>query len=71
MDKGIVLRHRATMLPNVGIIYILGIIFVRVIKRILPRIKVAGQDNITHDGTCPGRMKGGEGHAHTHTHPRH
>ena len=37
MDKGTVLQHRATVLPNVGIIYVLGIIFVRVIKRILPR----------------------------------
>ena len=37
MDKGIVLQHRATMLPNVGIASVLGIIFVRVIERILPR----------------------------------
>ena len=39
MDKGIVLQYRATMLPNVGITYVLGIIFVRVIKCILPRNK--------------------------------
>ena len=37
MDKGTVLQHRATVLPNVGIVYVLGMIFVRVIKRILPR----------------------------------
>ena len=37
MDKGTVLQHRATVLPNVGIAYVLGIIFVRAIKRILPR----------------------------------
>ena len=30
---------------------------------------MAGQDNITHDRTCLGRMKGGEDmHTHTHTH---
>ena len=39
MDKGIVIQHRATILPNVGITYILRIIFVRAIKRILPRNK--------------------------------
>ena len=39
MDKGIVLQHRATILPNVGITYILRIIFMRAIKRILPRNK--------------------------------
>ena len=59
MDKGTVLQHRTTVLPNVGIAYISGIISVRVIERILPRIEVAGQDNITHDGTCLGRIKGG------------
>ena len=37
MDKGIILEHRATVLPNVGIAYVSGIIFVRVIKRTLPR----------------------------------
>ena len=37
MDKGIVMQHRATVLPNVGIAHVLGMIFVRVIKRILPR----------------------------------
>ena len=37
MDKGTVLQHRATVLPNVGIAYVLGMIFVRVIKCILPR----------------------------------
>ena len=37
MDKGTVLQYRATVLPNVGIIYVLGMIFVRVIKRVLPR----------------------------------
>ena len=37
MDKGTVLQHRATVLLNVGITYILGIIFMRAIKRILPR----------------------------------
>ena len=42
MDKGIVLRHRATVLPNVGIVYVLGMIFVRVIECILPRIEVVG-----------------------------
>ena len=39
MDKGTVLQHRATVLPNVGIAYVLGIIFMRVIKRILARNK--------------------------------
>ena len=39
MDKGTVLQHRATMLLNVGITHILRMIFVRVIKRILPRNK--------------------------------
>ena len=39
MDKGTVLQHRATVLPNVGITYVLGMIFVRVIKCILPRNK--------------------------------
>ena len=39
MDKGIVLQHHATILPNVGITHILRIIFVRVIKCILPRNK--------------------------------
>ena len=39
MDKGTVLQHRATILPNVGITYILGGVFMRVIKRILPRNK--------------------------------
>ena len=29
---------------------------------------MAGQDNITHDGTCPGRIRRGEGDTHTHTH---
>ena len=71
MGRGTVTQHCAIVLPNVGIAHISGIISVRVIKRILPKIKVARQDNITHDGTCPGRIKGGEGHAHTHTHPRH
>ena len=37
MDKGTVLQHRATVLPNVGIIHVLGIIFMQVIKRILPK----------------------------------
>ena len=37
MDKGTVLQHRATVLPNVGIAYVLRMISVRVIKRILPR----------------------------------
>ena len=39
MNKGIVLQHRVTVLPNVGIAHILGIISVRAIKRILPRDK--------------------------------
>ena len=39
MDKGTVLQHRATMLPNVGITYVLRIIFVRAIKCILPKNK--------------------------------
>ena len=39
MDKGTVMQYRAKVLPNVGITYVLGIIFVRVIKRILPRNK--------------------------------
>ena len=30
MDKGTVLQHRATMLPNMGIAHVLEIIFVRV-----------------------------------------
>ena len=37
MDKGTVLQHHATMLPNVGITYVLGMISVRVIECILPR----------------------------------
>ena len=37
MDKGTVLQHRATVLINLGITYVSGMIFVRVIKRILPR----------------------------------
>ena len=39
MDKGTVLQHRATVLLNVGITSVLGMIFVRVIKRILLRNK--------------------------------
>ena len=39
MDKGIVLQHRATVLPNVGIAHISGIISVRAIRRKLPRNK--------------------------------
>ena len=39
MNKGIILQYRATVLPNVGITYVLGIISVRAIKRILPRNK--------------------------------
>ena len=39
MDRGIVLQYRATVLVNVGIAYVLEIIFVRVIKCILPRNK--------------------------------
>ena len=38
------------------------------IVSILPKIGVAKQDNITQNGTCPGRIKGGQGHTHTHTH---
>ena len=37
MDKRTVLQHRATVLPNVGIAYVSGIISVRATKRILPR----------------------------------
>ena len=37
--KGTVLQYRATMLPNMGIAHVLRIIFVRVIKCILPRNK--------------------------------
>ena len=37
MDKGMVMQHRATVLPNVGIVHISGMISVRAIKRILPR----------------------------------
>ena len=71
MDKGTVTQNYATILPNVGITYISGMISVRAIECILPRIEVAGQDNITHNGTCSGRIKGEEGYTHTHTHPRH
>ena len=39
MDKGTVLQHRATVLPNVRIAHVSGIISVRVIKRILPKNK--------------------------------
>ena len=39
MDKGIILQYRATVLPNIGIVYISRIISMRVIKRILPRNK--------------------------------
>ena len=37
MDTGTVLQHRATVLPNMGIAHISGIIFVRAIKRIWQR----------------------------------
>ena len=37
MDKGIVLQHRTTVLPNMGIANVLGMIFMRATKRILPR----------------------------------
>ena len=37
MDKGTVLQHRTTVLLNVGIAHVLGIIFVRVTECILPR----------------------------------
>ena len=37
MNKGTVLQHRAIILPNVGIVYVLGILFIRVIECILPR----------------------------------
>ena len=37
MDRGTVTQHCATILPNMGITHILGIIFVRVIKCILLR----------------------------------
>ena len=37
MDRGTVIQHCAIMLPNVGIAHVLGMIFVRVIERILPR----------------------------------
>ena len=39
MDKGTVLQHRATVLPNMGITHVLRIISMRAIKRILPRNK--------------------------------
>ena len=39
MDKGTVLQHRATVLPNVGITHVSRIISVRPIKRILQRNK--------------------------------
>ena len=39
MDKGTVTQYYATMLLNVGITRVLGIIFMRVIKCILPRNK--------------------------------
>ena len=39
MDRGTVTQHCATILSNVGIAYVLGIIFVRVIECILPRNK--------------------------------
>ena len=37
MDRGIVPQYRAIVLPNMGIAYVSGIIFMRAIKRILPR----------------------------------
>ena len=37
MDKGTVSQYCSIILPNVGIIYISGIIFIRVIECILPR----------------------------------
>ena len=70
MNGGTVPQHRATMLLNVGIAYVLGIIFIWAIKSILPKIKVVRQDNITQDGICLGRMEKREGYAHTNTHPR-
>ena len=41
-------------------------ISVRATESILPKIKVARQDNITQGGTCPGRMERRGTHIHTH-----
>ena len=37
MDRGTVIQHCATVLPNVGITYVLRMISVQVIERILPK----------------------------------
>ena len=37
MDRGTVTQHCATMLPNVGIAHVSGMISVRETERILPR----------------------------------
>ena len=39
MNRGTVTQHCATMLPNVGIAYVLRIISMRAIECILPRNK--------------------------------
>ena len=39
MDIGTVSQHCSIILLNVGIVYVLGMIFVRVIECILPRNK--------------------------------
>ena len=39
MDKRTITQHCATILPNIGIIYILGIIFVRVNKKYIIKNK--------------------------------
>ena len=61
-------QYHATILLNVGIIHISGIIFIRAIKNRLPKIRMARQDNITQGGTYPGRTEKGKGYTHTHTH---
>ena len=42
------------MPQNVGIAHVSGMISVRATESILPKIGVAGQDNITQDRTCLG-----------------
>ena len=68
MSRRTVPPHHATMLQNVGIAHVSGMISMQAIKSTLPKIGVAGQDNITQSGTCPGRMdRGDRTCSHTHT----
>ena len=56
------------MPQNVRIAHVSGMISVRVIESILPKIGVVEQDNITQGGTYLSRMEGGVRDMLTHTH---